>query len=211
MELIITYLIEKGGMFGVLLAISIAWITFREKQLFNKSSPKKSNDSSDIDKILYIVEDMKKRQEDACSSLNSMIPMVEQIVDLEKTELLNIEKLGTQILEVDTKISQVERKTQDLWEWHSIRDSDGVPVWYVRKSLEDSISKLELSVQSLQTNITQVNDSLRSDFEDRLQKVNSDRVIELRELLENYNKTVTDLILALEKIKFLLKSRDSGE
>jgi membrane-associated HD superfamily phosphohydrolase len=214
MELIITYLIEKGGMFGVLLAISFAWIVFREKQLFNKNPPKKeiveSQAKPEVDKILYIVEDIKKKQEEASLLLNALGPIVEQIHDLEKTEITSIEKLGTQITGIDSKISEVEKKTQDLWDWHAVKDSEGVPLWYVRRSLEESIGKLETSVGNLQLNITQVNEALRTDLEERLQKVNDERVLELKRLLETYNKTVTDLILALEKIKFLLKSDEKA-
>ena len=217
-ELIITYLIEKGGVFGVLLAISIAWIVFREQQFFGKNVEKKElskkpdtpDKPPEIDKILYIVEDIKKKQEEASQQLTDIRPIIEQIHDLEKTELLNIEKLGSQIIGIDLKLTDVERKTQDLHDWHAVKDSDGVPLWYVRRSLEESISKLEDSVGSLKLNLSQVSDEIRSDLEDRLQKVNDERVGELKKLLETYNKTVTDLILALEKIKFLLKSEDKA-
>lgn len=214
MDIIITYLIERGGMFGVLLAISFAWIVFREKQFFQKTGASKakiseaSDKNADIDKIIYIVEGMKQRQEEACSSLSTLAPIISQIHELEKAEVLGLEKLGNQIAGIDLKISDVEKKTHDLWDWHAVKDSDGVPLWYVRRSLEESILKLEASVGSLQLNMTEVNISLRTDLKDRLQEVNNERIAELKRLLGTYNKTVTDLILALEKIKFLLKSEE---
>ena len=214
MELIITYLIETGGMFGVLLAISFAWIIFREKQLFGKSSMPKEEVATEektkpeVDKILYMVEDIKKKQEEAAAQITVIAPIIEQIHDLKKTEIISIEKLGTQITGIDAKIYDVEKKTQDLWDWHSVKDAEGVPLWYVRRSLEDSINKLESSVESLQSSVIHVNESLKDDLDDRLQKVNDDRVTELKKLLNTYNKTVTDLILALEKIKSLLKNND---
>ena len=211
MELIITYLIERGGIFGVLFALSLAWIVFREKQLFGKSPPKDQVEDvekirPEVDKLLYIVEEIKKKQEETSKQIIDMAPTVGQIYDLEKTELANIEKLGIQINGIDTKFSDLEKKTQDLWDWHAVKDDEGVPLWYVRRSLEESINNLEASVGALQLSIVSVNDTLRVDLEDRLQKVNDERVVELKQLLETYNKTVTDLMLALEKIKFLLKN-----
>jgi len=38
---------------------------------------------------------------------------------------------------VDWKL--LEAQQRDLWNWHNERDEDGVPRWYVRKSLEESI------------------------------------------------------------------------
>lgn len=33
-------------------------------------------------------------------------------------------------------------QVRELHEWHDRRDAEGVPVWYVRKSLEDAVGKL---------------------------------------------------------------------
>lgn len=34
------------------------------------------------------------------------------------------------------------RQVQDLWTWHNKEDDEGVKIWYVRKSLEEAITKL---------------------------------------------------------------------
>lgn len=34
------------------------------------------------------------------------------------------------------------KQVQDLYDWHSKTDDDGVKVWYVRRSLEKAIDKL---------------------------------------------------------------------
>lgn len=39
-------------------------------------------------------------------------------------------------------MTKIERQVDELWEWHNIKDADGVPIWYVRRSLEDAIHKL---------------------------------------------------------------------
>ena len=40
---------------------------------------------------------------------------------------------------VDWKL--LEAQQRDLWGWHNERDDDGVPRWYVRKSLEESVKR----------------------------------------------------------------------
>ena len=46
------------------------------------------------------------------------------------------------LAELTKKIDRIERQSQDLWEWHSRTDEDGVKIWYVRKSFEVSIDRL---------------------------------------------------------------------
>ena len=161
MDLIFKYLIEHGGIFGVLLAIALFWIFFREKFLLEKDPTKKEKKGEDkkpeVDKILYIVEDLKDLQKTALQQLNEIIPLLDRV--------------------------------------------DG---------LDESIENLKLRIDMLQDKFTQSNEIIKNDLIFKLQKINDERVMELKYLLETYNKTVTDLILALEKIKVLLKS-EQGE
>lgn len=168
MEMILEYLIEKGGIFGLLFAISLVWIFFREKYHFKHLSENKIEDfkSEEIDKILYIVEDLKQFQNVASKQLNDITPLVDKIQDLDK---------------------------------------------YVRDSLEDSIEDLENTVGNLHKKFTEANETLRVELMQRLQKVNDERIIELKEILETYNRTVTDLIVALEKIKLVLKNNTDAD
>lgn len=194
MDIIIEYLIEKGGIFGVLLAIALAWIAFREQNFYknqnsDKSKDKKDESENNIEKILLAVENLKTSQKELTDQARELSPLINQIHKLDQ---------------------DIEKKIRDLWEWHSVFDDEGVPIWYVRKSLGESIENLEITVDLLQEKFLQANETLRTDLMSRLQKINDERVVELKELLENYNKTVTDLIIALEKIKFLLKS-EKGE
>lgn len=48
--------------------------------------------------------------------------------------------------EVDVQL--MARRVDDLWEWHSVRNPDGVFVWYVRSSLEDAIVKLADNIEA---------------------------------------------------------------
>jgi len=36
----------------------------------------------------------------------------------------------------------LSRQIDDLHQWHNVNDSEGVKIWYVRRSLEDAINKL---------------------------------------------------------------------
>lgn len=39
-------------------------------------------------------------------------------------------------------LSKIQQETHELHSWHNQRDTDGVFIWYVRRSLEDAINKL---------------------------------------------------------------------
>ena len=41
----------------------------------------------------------------------------------------------------------------DLHRWHDVRDNEGIPVWYVRRSLESAILKLTDAVDRLAAKI----------------------------------------------------------
>lgn len=221
MDLIIQYLIEKGGGFGVLLAISLAWIVFREKNLLSQKSEEKKEsedktptpDPRDIEvaKILYTLQELKSESEKAFSTVYSLNPMLEQIYNLEKTGGNKVEKVNTHITAVENKITEIDRKVKDLWDWHAVKDFDGMPIWYNKKTTENTIVEIKEAIENLDRNFMNISKSICMDLDDRLQKVNSERIAELKQLLDAYNKTVKDLIIALEKIKFLLKSKDDGE
>ena len=39
-------------------------------------------------------------------------------------------------------LDRMEGQVGDLWTWHNQNDADGVKVWYVRRSLEETVDKL---------------------------------------------------------------------
>ncbi len=61
------------------------------------------------------------------------------------------------------KFNDVYRTIKDLYKLHDIRDRDGVPVWYVRQSLEESIHKLadniETQTRVMQAMLNSINDN----------------------------------------------------
>jgi len=48
--------------------------------------------------------------------------------------------------EVDNTV--ITQKITDLWNWHNVRGTDGVPVWYFRSSLDDAMDKLAESINN---------------------------------------------------------------
>jgi len=54
--------------------------------------------------------------------------------------------------EITKILYEIRHLTKELHTWHDRRDEDGVPVWYIRRSLEDSIEKLAEAVTALSLN-----------------------------------------------------------
>jgi hypothetical protein len=50
--------------------------------------------------------------------------------------------MNEHVNDVRLAVSKVKEKVDDLHDWHDKRDADGVPLWYVRRSLEDAIKDL---------------------------------------------------------------------
>lgn len=183
-EVLVEYLLAKGGIMGVLLALAMVWIVYRERIVFSKKSETKEEKSSAEKELKRIYQE-------------NLIAKIDEMV----------EKYSN----IDEVLENIEKKTEELWNLHNVKDHDGVPVWYVRKSLEESINNLADSIDDLKE---QTLDSLnhldgllssQSDATNRFQHHNENRISELKVIIENYNKTMNDLSLALEKIKFVLK------
>ncbi len=41
----------------------------------------------------------------------------------------------------------MQRKIDELYDWHDQTDADGVKVWYIRKSLEESVDGLQETIK----------------------------------------------------------------
>lgn len=52
-----------------------------------------------------------------------------------------VKELKEMMVEHDKGHGDAFEKVKELHDWHDRRDADGVPVWYVRKSLEDIIKQ----------------------------------------------------------------------
>lgn len=146
-DYIVKYVIQHGGIWGLLAVLAAAWILYREWMLSKKNSSKGSDDSKSKDSFSEII---KERQEDQ-----------------------------TRVLEQNSeKITEVSQKLQDI--------SNHIDTFVeINKSNNEKIERLT----------------------EQLQQVNDERVEELKEILASYNKTMNELALTLQKIKFVLKTR----
>lgn len=50
--------------------------------------------------------------------------------------------MNEHVNDVKGTVSAIKDKVDDLHEWHNKTDADGIPLWYVRRSLEESIREL---------------------------------------------------------------------
>jgi biopolymer transport protein ExbB/TolQ len=63
-------------------------------------------------------------------------------------------------------MEDMTRKINDLYKWHDVEDSEGVKVWYVRKSLEEAIVKLSSSIEKQTELLRVITDEFRSSRKD---------------------------------------------
>lgn len=210
MDLIITYMLEKGGIFGLLLAISILWIAFREKQLSTKSTSKADCISSDLNTVLENIHDIKETQKLASEALITISPILDKILMLEQNEDSGLGSIGVGIKDIDIRLEKIGRYTRELHEWHSLKKPDGSPIWYPDLSTSKSLNKIENSLDSLKDAVVYIKNEIHSssDLEKKIDKIHEVRIVELKSLLELYNKTITDLILELEKLKITLENNN---
>lgn len=146
-DYIVKYLVELGGIWGLLIALALAWIAFREWNLAKRKKSKTVESKGQLEEDAAVI---KERQEDQTR-------FIEQ----------NSERLN-----------EVNQKLQDI----STHIDNFVNI---NKSNSEKIEKLT----------------------EQLQQVNDERIEELKDLLTSYNKTMNELALTLQKIKFVLKTR----
>jgi len=85
----------------------------------------------------------------------------------ELTAIRKRDKIDKMCAMLDT----LKHQTADLHEWHAVKDAEGVPVWYVRRSLEDAIKELSDNIGRQ----TEIFSSLVTEIRLMSQKVNSTR------------------------------------
>lgn len=52
-----------------------------------------------------------------------------------------LSKLEKQVLETQDRTKANHSLLVELHSWHNVKDADGVPIWYVRKSLEEIVKQ----------------------------------------------------------------------
>jgi hypothetical protein len=56
------------------------------------------------------------------------------------------QKVADTLRAIGARLEQLTIETHELHEWHDVCDRDGVKLWYVRRSVEDAVSKLADSI-----------------------------------------------------------------
>lgn len=81
--------------------------------------------------------------------------------------------IGEHVSDVKGSVTAIKDKVDDLYEWHNKTDADGVPLWYVRRSLEESIKalgeKIYLQVE-VQTEILRHMEKMEEHYRELLRK-----------------------------------------
>ncbi len=81
--------------------------------------------------------------------------------------------IGEHVSDVKGSVTAIKDKVDDLHEWHNKTDADGVPLWYVRRSLEESIralgEKIYLQIE-VQTEILRHMEKMEEHYRELLQK-----------------------------------------
>ena len=190
-EAIVAYLLKEGGMYGLLLALSLVWIFWRERNIIQKKDQlDNQNNEQVIEKIDIVISDIEE--------LKKIVIRLDDKVEISFKEISNIKNdIVTHVefvAKINSKIKDISSMTKDLYHWHETKDADGLPIWY-GKSTASSMKKLVEEAASF------------SNMTSEISRINEERVDELRSVLLAYNKTIVDLTLALEKIKFSLENK----
>lgn len=61
---------------------------------------------------------------------------------------------------VGKKLDKIADDTEKLYELHNVKDRDGVPVWYVRHSIDDSLKSIDGTLRSLNSTVGNLNNLL---------------------------------------------------
>lgn len=81
--------------------------------------------------------------------------------------------MSEHVSDVKGSVTAIKDKVDDLYEWHNKTDADGVPLWYVRRSLEQSIKdlgeKIYLQIE-VQTEILRHMEKMEEHYRELLKK-----------------------------------------
>ena len=81
--------------------------------------------------------------------------------------------MSEHVSDVKGSVTAIKDKVDDLYEWHNKTDADGVPLWYVRRSLEQSIKdlgeKIYLQIE-VQTEVLRHMEKMEEHYRELLRK-----------------------------------------
>lgn len=164
-EQIITYILDNGGVWGLLLVFSIF------VNIFLFTNPKLFRDKVPPPSLIDLNKKTEKQKND------------------EMTEIL-------------IKINNISEKVEILFQMHNIRDEDGVPIWYLKRSVIENINEIKINTYKLieySNKLAEKQTSIVGEYD-----VFFDNY---RDLVKEYHETLRDLVLGLEKLKVEIEKR----
>ena len=54
--------------------------------------------------------------------------------------------MGGHVADIRGSVMDIQGKVDDLYNWHNKTDANGIPLWYLQPSLEQSIKKLTVQI-----------------------------------------------------------------
>ena len=64
-----------------------------------------------------------------------------------------IEGINKKFDVVSTRLEEIAKQSQDMYDWHNKSDADGVKIWYVRQSLENALRDNAKATEAIARNI----------------------------------------------------------
>jgi hypothetical protein len=77
-------------------------------------------------------------------------------------------------------LHRITRQIDDLHRWHAVEDSEGVKIWYVRRSLVDAINKLATNIDQ-ETKLLEKIETRMEKIEDKMGVLNLGRIPKSRD------------------------------
>lgn len=108
---------------------------------------------------------------------------------------------------INATVGDVKTKVDNLDVLHSLKDEDGVPVWYVKKSLTDNISEIKTNtfkIIEIDNKLVDKQLAIVSGYDAFI----NDYRAEYKDLITEYHSTLQELVVGLEKLKLEIQSGD---
>jgi hypothetical protein len=94
-----------------------------------------------------------------------------------------IKNLLSELKDIKKLVYEAKDKTDDLYKWHDVRDADGVPKWYIKESMEETMKVLAEAIKEQSENTKDLSTNIKLEGQ-----VLTQLVAEVKELSTNILK-----------------------
>jgi len=60
------------------------------------------------------------------------------------------------------RLDEIDRRVQQLYDWHNVTDENGTKIWYAQRSMSRSVEKLSESIQAQTVILKQMVEEMRN-------------------------------------------------